>query len=257
MSVDATPPFNSINRQRFVTSGTFPTTPYYSISAGNMEQAASKDNMAMGVFSLNVSTTGLNFPVPSYGTPTETGAGATIAVYWDSGTSQILGTQSLPDVAFTYTVGQDANGNQWQDGLGVKFENKLIEQTFTATYDSSDSTATWDWTAGTATITNVSVTVTAGEVDWSSYSGYSATITADQEYASFLMWDGEFNYEYKVGWFNPPDLYWYGTDATVVVKRLIGVNGTDPGYTTPDQWQGVVNVAFTATEITPPAKAYV
>jgi hypothetical protein len=71
------------------------------------------------------------------------------------------------------------------------------------------------------------------------------------------MWDGEFNYEYKVGWFNPPDLNWYGTDATVVVKRLIGVNGTDPGYTTPDQWQSVGNVAFTATEITPAAKAYI
>lgn len=257
MSVDATPPFNGINRQRFVTSGTFPTGPSYSISAGNVQQAADNDNMAMGVFALNILSTGLDFPVPTFGAQTETGIGATIATDWDSGTAQILGTRTLPDVVFTYTVGQDPNGNQWQDGLGMKFENKLIEQTFTATYDSSDQFADWDWTAGTATITNVSVTVTAGEVDWSIYPDYSATITSDQEYASFLMWDGEFNYEYVVGWFNPPDLNWYGTDATVVVKRLIGVNGTDPGYTTPDQWQGVGNVAFTATEITPPAKAYV
>lgn len=159
---------------------------------------------------------------------------------------------------FKFEVGQDANKNQSHVGAGVKIKNKLFSQTFTGTYDDTPF-GDWTWTAGTPTVTDVELTLTATEVDWSANPDHVAIIECSTDYGPTTIWEAEYNYVVKTGWFDtPPAESYYGTTATVTVKRLIGKDGTTPTYDNP--YEAAVDVfaqvLFDGTEITPPQKAY-
>lgn len=175
------------------------------------------------------------------------------------------GTVTLEEFPFVYVVDQDPNGNQWMDGQGMTFENKLLTQTFTATCAASSDTDPWVWTAGTATITSPTVDLTAGEVNWAlpENSDYSATLQTTQKYGPIVVWDSKWEFEYRTGWYASGAVpIWYAVSAEITVRQLLGYGGVDPGYNTPFEGQffpkpGVAadQLQFYGTAIKPPAVA--
>ena len=247
--------------------------PWYETDgASNTEEMSGKNNMMMCVTSGNDFGgigLGLEFKTTnqyggtSYGdnpVPTDTGVGASIiAAAVNTSDFSGNGTSSYT-TSFWVKIAQDANGNQFQDGLGVTFENDLFEQTFTATYSNSFPEY-WDWTPGTGSTTPVTINVTAPTVDWSLYPDYLAEIKLGTEHGPVVMWEGSFNWVFRTGWFDPSTPYWYPDNATVTIRQLIGSGGTAPTYNSPQDYLDLVTsslpqTAFKPTAISPTPVAY-
>lgn len=191
---------------------------------------------------------------------TSTGIGATVALpgpWADPFVSPQAGTEATTAKFSVYVV-QDANGNQWQQGAGTKYQNDLFEQTFTATViNPSGVLDEWSWSPGTGSTTPVEVTVSAPSVDWSTHADYEATVEATGGPSQVTLWDGTFNYVYRLGWFDPNVPYWYGDTATVTIRRYIGKGATPPSYSEPGEYVPQNdNVAFKPIEFSPPNQAY-
>lgn len=281
MSVDPRPQQFLLSRSLFLQAvgqtkkPADPTVPdpwYETDGASNTEEMSGKNNMMMCVTSGNDFGgigLGLEFKTTnqyggtSYGdnpVPTDTGVGASI-IAAAVNTSDLSGNgTSSYTTSFWVKVAQDANGNQFQDGLGVTFENDLFEQTFTATYSNS-LPEYWDWTPGTGSTTPVTISVTAPTVDWSLYPDYLAEIKLGTEHGPVVMWEGSFNWVFRTGWFDPSIPYWYPDNATVTIRQLIGSGGTAPTYNSPQDYLDLVisslpQTAFKPTAISPTPVAY-
>lgn len=281
MSVDPRPQQFLLSRSLFLQAvgqtkkPADPTVPdpwYETDGASNTEEMSGKNNMMMCVTSGNDFGgigLGLEFKTTnqyggtSYGdnpVPTDTGVGASIiAAAVNTSDSSGNGTSSYT-TSFWVKVAQDANDNQFQDGLGVTFENDLFEQTFTATYSNSFPEY-WDWTPGTGSTTPVTISVTAPTVDWSLYPDYLAEIKLGTEHGPVVMWEGSFNWVFRTGWFDPSTPYWYPDNATVTIRQLIGSGGTAPTYNSPQDYLDLVTsslpqTAFKPTAISPTPVAY-
>lgn len=245
--------------------------PWYEGGENNTEEMSGKNNMMMCVTSGNDFGAGLGLEFKttnqyggsSYGdnpVPTDTGVGAyIIPALVNTSDSSGNGTSSYT-TSFWVKIAQDANDNQFQDGLGVTFENDLFEQTFTATYSNS-SPEYWDWTPGTGSTTPVTISVTAPTVDWTLYPDYLAEIKLGTEHGPVVMWEGSFNWVFRTGWFDPSTPYWYPDNATVTIRQLIGSGGTAPTYNSPQDYLDLINVtlpqtAFKPTAISPTPVAY-
>lgn len=281
MSVDPRPQQFLLSRSLFLQAvgqtkkPADPTVPdpwYETDGASNTEEMSGKNNMMMCVTSGNDFGgigLGLEFKTTnqyggtSYGdnpVPTDTGVGASI-IAAAVNTSDLSGNgTSSYTTSFWVKVAQDANDNQFQDGLGVTFENDLFEQTFTATYSNSFPEY-WDWTPGTGSTTPVTISVTAPTVDWSLYPDYLAEIKLGTEHGPVVMWEGSFNWVFRTGWFDPSTPYWYPDNATVTIRQLIGSGGTAPTYNSPQDYLDLVTsslpqTAFKPTAISPTPVAY-
>lgn len=248
----------------------FPATQGVVATTGNLQQVGGKSDMFQG---LNRSGGLADIDVRFFeeqeafvyedngyqvapGDPGPGPFGPTGVVTWST---QVTNSIKLTS-KFKFEVGQDANKNQSHVGAGVKIKNKLFSQTFTGEYiDLGSGPTFWTWTAGTPTVTDVELTLTATEVDWSANPDHVAIIECSTDYGPTTIWEAEYNYEIRSGWADtPPDESYYGTTATVTVKRLIGKDGTTPTYDNP--YEAAVDVfdqvLFDGTEITPPQKAY-
>lgn len=247
----------------------FPTPPFYLVTATNFEQVGGSENMYMGLSNSNglydIDVAFTEEPQPlvdqdnGYAPPFTVPAAAPQDPQAPGGWAAIVTSSSERPLKFKFTVGQDANGNQPQQGAGVKIKNKLFVQTFNGTYADGPGNTVWDWTAGTPTLSDVELTLSATSVTWSSYSGYTATIYCTTEHSD-TIWDAEFNYELRTGWFDPVDPDYYGTTATVTVRYLMDIDGTEPEWDTPED--AVTDLLstqkpFKGVEITPPQKGYV
>lgn len=245
--------------------------PWYETGENNTEEMSGKNNMMMCVTSGNDFGAGLGLEFKttnqyggtSYGdnpVPTDTGVGASI-IAAAVNTSDLSGNgTSSYTTSFWVKVAQDANDNQFQDGLGVTFENDLFEQTFTATYSNSFPEY-WDWTPGTGSTTPVTISVTAPTVDWSLYPDWEAEIKLGTEHGPVVMWEGSFNWVFRTGWFDPSTPYWYPDNATVTIRQLIGSGGTAPTYNSPQDYLDLIvgtlpQTAFKPTAISPTPVAY-
>lgn len=247
----------------------FPTPPFYLVTATNFEQVGGSENMYMGLSSdnplgnIDVAFTEEAQPLVDedngYAPPFTVPAAAPQDPDAPGGWADLVTSSSERTLKFKFTVGQDANGNQPHDGAGVKIKNKLFVQTFTGSYDDVTGNTAWTWTAETPSVTDVELTVSATSVTWSSYSGYTATIYCTTEHTD-TIWEAEFNYELRTGWFDPYDEDYYGTTASVTVRYLMDIDGTEPEWDTPED--AVTDLLstqkqFKGIEITPPQKGYV
>lgn len=180
--------------------------------------------------------------------------------------SEYAGSVSMDEFPFKYVVKQDANGNQWMDGLGMTFENKLLTQSFTATCVASGPDDPWVWIAEPAVITTPTVELTATTVDWSlpANANQQAVVETTEKYGPNEVWNSKWTYEFRTGWFAGGAIpIWYAVSAEVTVRKLLGYGGTDPGYSTPFDSKffpafpgdSSGQQPFYPTEITPPAVA--
>ena len=263
MSVNPTPPFTSSSRLGFVTASGSVLIPgvdtFDSDGITNSQQIGGwSDAIQTVTMSLPASGNMLEFSQDAYAI-TSTGIAATISLPgpWASIVSPQVGTEATT-AKFSVYVEQDANGNQWQQGAGTKYQNDLFEQTFTATViNPSGVLDEWSWSPGTSNTTPVEVTVSAPSVDWSIHPDYSATVEATGGPSQVTLWDGTFNYVYRLGWFDPNVPYWYADSATVTIRRYIGKGATPPSYSEPGEYVPQNdNVAFKPIEFDPPNKAY-
>lgn len=247
----------------------FPTPPFYLVTSTNFEQVGGSENMYMGLSNSNgtgdidVAFSEEQQPLVDedngYSLPFYVPAAAPQDPDGPGGWADLVTSSSERTLKFKFTVGQDANGNQPQQGAGVKIKNKLFVQTFNGTYADGLGNTVWDWTADTPTLSDVELTISATSVTWSSYSNYTATIYCTTEHTD-TIWDAEFNYELRTGWFDPVDPDYYGTTATVTVRYLMDIDGTEPEWDTPED--AVTDILttqkpFKGVEITPPQKGYV
>lgn len=264
MSVDPHPPFSQFQRIGFLWSNgngvTYPDADIVEVfnDPFSFRQIGGFSSMMQTIKSIGATNaTGLFFRSLLPAISSEDGIGANIPGVGAFESDQSATGEVKVMANFNFDVQQDANGNKYQLGKGVRFKNTLLSQTFTATYDANDPFAGWEWLTSGANLEEVNLLKTATEVNWQDHPNYFTTIDLD-EY-EFVAWTSEFNYEFKQGWFNPPNLYWYPTTATVSIKQLIGFEESDPGYQTPDEYPiGSTNAnrAFNPTEIDPPCKAY-
>lgn len=285
MSVDPRPPQNLLARHMFLRAWGETKKPpdptvsdpyYWSDQDTNTNEATGKNNMIMVVSSAQefdaVLNLGLEFKTTaSYGgtaygesaAPDDTGVGASI-IGAAANTSDMSGTgTSSYTTNFWMKASQDANGNQFQEGLGATFENDLFEQTFTAVYsDLPPPDEEWIWTAGSGSTTPVTISLTGPEIDWSLYPNYVAEIKFTTEHGPIEMWNGYFIWVNRTGWFDPVNPIWYPDTATVTIRQLIGKGGTAPTYSSPQEYLDLMvagilpQTAFKPTAITPAPVAY-
>ena len=265
MSVNPTPPFTSSSRLGFVTADGASFIP----GVDTFDSDGITNSQQLGGWSDAIQTvtlSGINPPAGQLAFSqdvyafTSTGIGATVFLpgpWADPFVATQAGTEATTAKFSAYVI-QDANGNQWQQGAGTKYENDLFEQTFTATVvNPSGVLDEWSWSPGTSNTTPVEVTVSAPSVDWSMHPNYSATVEATGGPSQVTLWDGTFNYVYRLGWFDPNVPYWYADSATVTIRRYIGKGATPPSYSEPGEYVPQNdNVAFKPIEFDPPNKAY-
>jgi len=265
VSVNPTPPFTSKSRLGFVTASGAAIIP----GVDTFDSDGFTNSQQKGGWADAIQTVTLNLGSPLAGALdfsqdayafTSTGIAATVAGTgpWSNPfVSPQVGTETTT-ATFSVYVTQDANGNQWQEGAGTKYENDLFEQTFTATViNPSGVLDEWSWTPGAGTTTPVEVIASAPSVDWALHPNYTATVAATGGPGPTTLWDGSFTFVYKIGWFDPVNPYWYADSATVTIRRYIGKGATPPSYSAPDEYTpSTDNVAFTPTEFSPPNEAY-
>ena len=264
MSVSPTPPFTLGSRLGFVTASGSVNIPGVdtldSDGATNLQQIGGWADLIQTVtLGLPAPANPLHFSQDAYAF-TSTGIGATVFAtgpWADPFVATQAGTEATT-AKFSVNVVQDANGNQWQQGAGTKYQNDLFEQTFTATVvNPSGVLDEWSWTPGTANTTPVEVTVSAPSVDWSIHPDYSATVEATGGPSQVTLWDGTFNYVFRIGWFSTTVPYWYADSATVTIRRYIGKGATPPSYSEPGEYVPQNdNVVFKPIEFDPPNQAY-